>query len=197
MFLYNKKNKFWVYKSFLAFLKKIAPVLLKRLLFNRNSDALIKVSRFGVLPAIAILKNHLLFQYRVLIDLIVYDTPGTRLRFTVLYLLLSEVCNSRLTVCTYSSEVLGLNSVVSLYKAAGWFEREAWDLFGLFFINHPDLRRVLTDYGFINHPLRKDFPLMGYKEVFFNEKKKRIVYNSVDSKQSFRVFYFNSRKLAL
>lgn len=186
-----------MYKSFLAFLKKIAPVLIKKLLFNKNSDVLIKVTRFGVLPVLSLLRNHLLYQYETLVDLVVYDTPGAKFRYTILYLLLSEASNSRISVCTYSDDISGLNSVAYLFLAADWYEREAWDLFGLFFINHPDLRRVLTDYGFINHPLRKDFPVMGYKEIFFNEKKKRIVYNSIDSNQSFRVFNFNRRKLTI
>jgi NADH dehydrogenase (ubiquinone) Fe-S protein 3 len=125
MSLYYKECKIRVYKSFLAFLKKIAPILIKKLLFNRNCDALIKVNRSGLLVVLSILKNHILFQYKSLVDLVVYDRPTTKLRFSVIYLLLSELCNSRVSVCTYASEVLGLSSSVRLYKGANWFEREA------------------------------------------------------------------------
>ena len=83
--------------------------------------------------------------------------------------------NTRITISTFVNEYQYVESIVSLYRNANWFEREAWDMFGVYFLNHPDLRRLLTDYGFLGHPLRKDFPVMGFNEVFYSEIQKRIV----------------------
>lgn len=134
----------------------------------------------------------MLLQFKVLTDLVVYDRPSFKSRFTVLYNLLSEDLNSRVIVCTFTNEVLPLESITKIFKGAGWFEREVYDMFGIFFINHPDLRRILTDYGFSYHPLRKDFPVIGYKEVWYNEKEKRLIYTNVEMNQAYRVFYFKN-----
>jgi NADH:ubiquinone oxidoreductase subunit C len=181
-----------VCKTFLVFLKKIASFLIKKVLFNKSSDIIINVSRKSIVPILSILKSHLLCQFKVLTDIIVYDKPTSGFRFTVLYLLASEQYNSRLAVLSHTNESLCLHSVVTLFRGAGWFEREIWDLFGIFFSGHPDLRRILTDYGFEQHPLRKDFPLIGYKEVYFNEKEQRLVYKNVEIAQAYRFFFFKN-----
>ena len=90
------------------------------------------------------------------------------------------------------NEIQTIDSIMNIYKVANWFEREIWDMFGIFFRNHTDLRRILTDYGFEGYPLRKDFPLTGFLEVYYNELKKRVVYKSVNLSQQYRVFEFNS-----
>lgn len=181
----------------MTFLKKIAPFLIKKTLFNGQFDIMVKVFRNSIIPVLSILKNHILFQFKILTDIVVYDRPTTQFRFTVVYLLLSEQYNSRLAVFSHTNETLNLQTVVSVFKGANWFEREIWDLFGVFFIGHPDLRRILTDYGFAQHPLRKDFPLIGYKEIYFNEKDQRLVYKNVEIAQAYRVFYFKNPWLNL
>jgi NADH:ubiquinone oxidoreductase subunit C len=100
--------------------------------------------------------------------------------------------NNRLKVKININELESVDSIINIYKTAGWSEREAWDMFGIFFNNHPDLRRILTDYGFEGHPLRKDFPLSGFVEVYYNELKKRVVYEPLNLSQQYRLFEFNS-----
>ncbi len=106
--------------------------------------------------------------------------------------MLSIRFNSRIRVKIVITELQPIDSITTIYKAAAWWEREAWDMFGIFFTNHPDLRRILTDYGFEGHPLRKDFPLSGFLEVYYNELKKRVVYEPINLSQQYRLFEFNS-----
>ena len=113
-------------------------------------------------------------------------------RFEVVYNLLSVKYNSRIRVKVAVDELTPIDSVTSIYNAAGWYEREVWDLYGVFFSNHPDLRRILTDYGFDGHPLSRDFPLTGHTEIRYDEAEKRIVTESVELAQEFRVFDFAS-----
>jgi NADH-quinone oxidoreductase subunit C len=120
------------------------------------------------------------------------DYPSRKDRFDVVYNLLSVRFNTRIRVKVIINEFQSLESITSIYSAAGWFERETWDMFGIFFINHPDLRRILTDYGFEGYPLRKDFPLSGYIEVRYNESKKRVVYEKLMLPQEFRLFTFET-----
>lgn len=116
------------------------------------------------------------------------DYPERKLRFEVVYILLSLYTAQRVIVSVSIAEGNSLPSTVQLYSSAGWYEREAWDRFGIFFRNHPDLRRRLTDYGFKGHPLRKDFPLTGYIEVRYDDFRKRILYEGVSLPQEYRVF---------
>lgn len=116
------------------------------------------------------------------------DYPGRQYRFEVVYHLLSVRFNSRIRVKTYADEVSPVPSITSLYDGANWYERETYDLYGVFFVGHPDLRRILTDYGFEGHPLRKDFPLTGYTELRYDEEKKRIVTEPLELTQAFRNF---------
>lgn len=122
-------------------------------------------------------------------DIAVYDQPGKLKRFTVVYILNSTFFNSRLNIRTQIGELEFLKSVVSVFSNANWVEREVWDLFGIFFINHPDLRRILTDYGFTGHPLRKDFPLTGYVESFYSEFCASNNNRNVELIQEYRYFF--------
>ena len=179
----------WIYKSFFSFLKKTIPVVLRRLLHTKF-NAVIKTSRRRLVSLLSFVRNHLFCQYNVLLDIIVYETRSTNHKYVVIYNLLSKLFNTRLFICINTSKVLQVSSVCSLYASANWLERESWDFFGVFFFQHPDLRRLLTDYGFSNHPLRKDFPLSGYKEISYSEKEKRIIYSTVELSQICRIFSF-------
>jgi NADH-quinone oxidoreductase subunit C len=126
------------------------------------------------------------------IDLCGVDYPGREKRFDVVYHLLSPRHNSRIRVKVETDEVTPVPSVIDVFPAANWFEREAYDLYGILFSGHPDLRRILTDYGFEGYPLRKDFPLTGFVEVRYDEEQKRVVYEPVKLQQEFRNFDFLS-----
>ena len=131
-------------------------------------------------------------QFKILADLCGADYPQRAERFDVVYNLLSLTHNQRIRVKVSTDEAAPVPSATAVYSAAGWFEREAWDLFGIYFDDHPDLRRILTDYGFEGHPLRKDFPLTGRVEVRYDEAQKRVVYDPVQLTQDFRTFDFLS-----
>src|SRR5918999_4095207 len=126
------------------------------------------------------------------IDLCGVDYPGREKRFDVVYHLLSPRHNSRIRIKVETDEVTPVPSVIDVFPAANWFEREAYDLYGILFSGHPDLRRLLTDYGFEGHPLRKDFPLTGFVEVRYDDEQKRVVYEPVKLNQEFRNFDFLS-----
>lgn len=121
-------------------------------------------------------------------DITAVDYPTRDQRFEVVYNLLSVRHNARIRVKTYADEASPVPSICSLYDGANWYEREVYDLFGVFFVDHPDLRRIMTDYGFDGHPLRKDFPLTGYTEIRYDEEKKRIVVEPLELTQAFRNF---------
>ena len=129
---------------------------------------------------------------KVVSDIIAVDYPGRSNRFDIIYQILSQRYNSRMNVLVSIGELSSIPSITSLYKGASWYEREVWDLFGIFFEGHPDLRRILTDYSFEGHPLRKDFPLTGYFEIFYDDTQKRIVYEPVSLVQEYRYFTFNN-----
>ena len=132
------------------------------------------------------------FGFQQLLDLCGVDYPDRRERFEVVYHLLSLTRNARLRVKVSTDEVQPVPSIIAVYPAANWFEREAYDMFGMLFSGHPDLRRLLTDYGFEGHPLRKDFPMTGYVEVRYDEEQRRVVYEPVKLTQEFRTFDFLS-----
>jgi len=131
-------------------------------------------------------------QFRMLVDICGVDYPERAERFDVVYNLLSLTLNRRCRVKVALAEDEAVPSAVGIYPAAGWFEREAYDLYGIFFDGNPDLRRILTDYGFEGHPFRKDFPLTGYVEVRYDETQKRVIYEPVKLVQEFRSFDFLS-----
>jgi len=131
-------------------------------------------------------------QFVSFIDGCAVDWPAREKRFDVVYHLLSPKLNRRVRVKVETDEATPVPSVVSVYPGADWFEREAYDLYGVLFVGHPDLRRILTDYGFEGYPLRKDFPLTGFVEVRWDDEVKRVVYNPVRLSQEFRNFDFLS-----
>lgn len=141
---------------------------------------------------ITFLRDHTNAQFKLLVDLVGVDYPQREKRFEVIYLLLSLRYSTRIKVKVCVDPFEGLPSLTPLYKAANWFEREVWDLFGIFFHDHPDLRRILTDYGFEGHPMRKDFPLTGFTEVRYDEEKKRVVCEPLELSQEFRAFDLQS-----
>ena len=131
-------------------------------------------------------------EFKILVDICGVDWPERAKRFDVVYHLLSLTKNMRLRLHVHVAEGEAVPSVVAVYPAANWFEREAFDMYGIAFADHPDLRRILTDYGFSGHPLRKDFPLTGYVEVRYDDELKRVVYQPVQLVQEFRDFDFMS-----
>ncbi len=132
------------------------------------------------------------FGFQQLLDVCGADYPDRAERFEVVYHLLSLTRNARVRVKVSTDEVQPVDTVTGVYPSAGWFEREAYDMYGMLFSGHPDLRRLLTDYGFEGHPLRKDFPMTGYVEVRYDEEQRRVVYEPVKLTQEFRTFDFLS-----
>ena len=143
-------------------------------------------------PFIEFLRGDTRCQCQQLVDICGADYPERAERFEVVYNLLSLKLNHRIRVKVCLKEDAAVDSIVDLYSMAGWFERETWDLYGIPFTNNPDLRRILTDYGFVGHPLRKDFPLTGFVELRYDETEKRIVSEPVKLPQDFRNFDFAS-----
>jgi NADH dehydrogenase (ubiquinone) Fe-S protein 3 len=142
----------------------------------------------GLTPVMHFLRDHTNAQFKLVMDITGVDFPSRKNRFEVVYNMLSMKYNARVRVKTYASEMSPVPSMVPLFNAANWQERETYDMYGIFFTGHPDLRRILTDYGFEGHPLRKDFPLTGYVEVRYDEEKKRVVSEPVELAQAFRNF---------
>ena len=159
---------------------------------QRNGQLILHARRDEILRVLTYLRDDSNCQFKVLVDLCGADYPDRPERFDVVYNLLSMTHNQRIRVKVTTDEEAPVPSVVSVFSTAGWFEREAWDLYGVFFSDHPDLRRLLTDYGFEGHPLRKDFPLTGYVEVRYDDEQKRVIYEPVKLVQDFRTFDFMS-----
>ncbi len=157
-----------------------------------NGQAIITVKRDSIVPVLTKLRDDPALHFELLVDIAGVDYPDRQERFEVVYQLLSLKHNRRVRVKVTTDETTAVPSVSSVYNSAGWYEREAWDLFGVYFSDHPDLRRILTDYGFEGHPMRKDFPLTGYVEVRYDEEQRRVVYEPVKLKQEFRSFDFVS-----
>ncbi|QIX01906.1 hypothetical protein AMS68_007423 [Peltaster fructicola] len=153
-----------------------------------KDELTIYISPSGVIPVFSFLKYHTAAEFTQVSDITAVDYPTRDARFEVVYNLLSVRHNARIRVKTYADEASPVPSICSLYDGANWYEREVYDLFGVFFVDHPDLRRIMTDYGFDGHPLRKDFPLTGYTEIRYDEEKKRIVVEPLELSQAFRNF---------
>jgi NADH/F420H2 dehydrogenase subunit C len=170
-------------------LKDVIPFLI----FQKvNDEPIIIVSNDKLVFSLTILKRHVACCFQMLSCISGVDLANEVNRFIVVYDLISLTYNSRLRVKVFVNETTPIESMVSIYINANWWEREIWDMFGVYFSKHPDLRRILTDYGFEGHPLRKDFPVCGYVEVKYDESKKRIVVEPLELSQDFRLFTFNS-----
>ena len=168
-------------------LVKIVPTLTYQKVADENS---IVVSHDKLILALNVLKLHLGYQYNLLTCISGVDFLGKEYRFSVVYDLLSLTFNSRLRVKVFVNEITSVPSSMEVFINANWWEREVWDLYGVYFDKHTDLRRILSDYGFEGHPMRKDFPLSGFVEFRFDESKKRIVGEPIELTQEFRSFTF-------
>jgi NADH-quinone oxidoreductase subunit C len=177
-----------------ALAKHVEPLLGSRIL--RQTIALgeltLVVAPSDIVPVLTTLRDDSQCLFEVLIDICGVDYPEREKRFDVVYHLLSPRRNLRIRVKCETDEDTAVPSAVGVFPAANWFEREAYDLYGILFSGHPDLRRILTDYGFQGHPMRKDFPLTGYVEVRYDDAQKRVVYEPVQLTQEFRSFDFES-----
>ncbi|MDX6805493.1 NADH-quinone oxidoreductase subunit C [Terrihabitans rhizophilus] len=152
----------------------------------------VEVERSEILQVLRFLRDDPECQFWCLLDVCGVDYPQRALRFDVVYHLLSPKKNARIRLKVQTDDMTPVESCVEIFPAANWFEREAYDLYGILFSGHPDMRRILTDYGFEGHPLRKDFPLTGFVEVKYDDTQKRVVYEPVRLPQEFRNFDFLS-----
>jgi NADH-quinone oxidoreductase subunit C len=157
-----------------------------------RDELVIVVRRESIVRVLTFLRDDVNCQFKQLMDVCGVDYPGRPERFEVVYNLLSLTHNRRIRVKVWTDEQSAVPTVTGVFNSAGWWERETYDLYGIWFREHPDLRRILTDYGFEGHPLRKDFPLTGYVEVRYDDELKRIVYEPVKLTQDFRNFDFLS-----
>lgn len=178
--------------AFGEYVAEILPKYIQQVQVTCFNELELLIHPDGIIPVLTFLRDHTNAQFKSLADLTAVDVPSRQYRFEIVYNLLSLRFNSRIRVKTYTDELTPIDSAVSVHKAANWYEREVWDMYGVFFANHPDLRRILTDYGFEGHPFRKDFPLSGYVEVRYDDEVKRVVAEPVELSQEFRKFDLNS-----
>lgn len=158
-----------------------------------KNDYILRVDSLQYFDLIfSFLKDHENCLFKVLTDVFVIDYLGCDKRFVLVYCLLSLKYNTRIYIKLQINELASIPSLTNMYKSACWMEREIWDMNGIFFQSHPDLRRLLTDYGFEGHPLKKDFPLTGFVEVRYDDSQKRVVSESIELAQDYRVFFFKS-----
>lgn len=158
----------------------------------KRGELAVTARRGAIIKVLTHLRDATDCAFEQLMDVTAADYPDREERFEVVYILLSLKRNQRIKVKVSTDEDTPVASAISVYSAANWYERETWDMYGVFFDGHPDLRRILTDYGFEGHPFRKDFPLTGYVEVRYDEDQKRVVYEPVKLTQDFRSFDFLS-----
>ncbi|KAG7315291.1 hypothetical protein KOW79_021379 [Hemibagrus wyckioides] len=178
--------------QFGEYVAEILPKYVQQVQVTCYNELEVMIHPDGVIPVLTFLRDHTNAQFRNMTDLTAVDVPSRQNRFEIVYNLLSLRYNSRIRVKTYTDELTPIDSAVPVHQAANWNEREVWDMFGVFFANHPDLRRILTDYGFEGHPFRKDFPLSGYVEVRYDDELKRVVAEPVELAQEFRKYDLNS-----
>jgi NADH-quinone oxidoreductase subunit C len=157
-----------------------------------HGELTVTVKRDDIVTVLTVLRDDPECQFEVPVDLAGVDYPGRPERFEVVYHLLSPRKNQRIRVKLSTDENTAVPSVISVFPFANWYEREAYDMYGILFSGHPDLRRILTDYGFQGFPLRKDFPLTGFVETRYDDEQKRVVYEPVKLTQDFRNFDFES-----
>ena len=157
-----------------------------------NEELLIEVGENDLTEVVQFIKSNEKLKFRQLIDIAGVDYPEEEKRFNLIYLFLSHENNIRLKLLVKFETSQTINSITKIFPSANWMEREVFDMYGIKFKNHPDLRRILTDYGFKGHPLRKDFPLTGFNEVRYSEKDKKVIYEPVKLEQNYRNFDFES-----
>ena len=159
---------------------------------NKKDEIYCVVSYKNLTTPVKLLKQHINYQYKILSCISGVDFLNSEYRFGIIYDFLSVTYNSRLRLKVFVNEITPVNSIVNIFQNANWWEREIWDMYGVYFQNHPDLRRILTDYGFEGYPMRKDFPLSGYVELRYDQNKKRIVMEPIEITQEFRNFTFET-----
>lgn len=175
----------YITENFSGKVKILEPIL--------NDNLIIYIDRLDIVDFLKFIKSDTNLSFKVLLDVFGCDMLGVREpRFEVVYNLLSLKLNNRITIKVAINDGISVPTVSEVFSSAGWFEREVFDMYGIVFDNHPDLRRILTDYGFEGYPLRKDFPLTGYKEVRYNKEIGRVVYEPVNLMQEYRNFDFES-----
>ncbi len=158
----------------------------------KHNQIYINIANEDLTDVILFLKTNKNLKFRQLIDITAVDYLEQEKRFKIVYLFLSHEFNLRIQVYTFINENEFVSSLISIFPAANWMEREVFDMYGVKFKDHPDLRRILTDYGFEGHPLRKDFPLTGHSEVRYSEAEKKVIYEDVKLEQNYRNFDFES-----
>lgn len=159
---------------------------------NEKYLGIIVNNKSDIVSIIKFLKDNEKLFFNQLIDITAIDYPARELRFEIVYLLISLKLNQRILIKTSINENDNIESISSIHKNANWYERECYDLFGIKFLNHPDLRRIMTDYNFEGHPLRKDFPLTGHNEVRYDDSEKKVIYEKVKLSQEYRNFDYSS-----
>lgn len=174
--------------DFGQYVAECLPKYVQKVQIMSGDELEILISPEGVIPTLTFLRNHHNAQFTNLSDITALDVPSRKYRFEIVYNILSLRFNSRIRVKTYTDELTPIPSAESVYDAANWYEREIWDMYGVYFSDHSDLRRILTDYGFEGHPLRKDFPLSGFVEVRYDDEKRRVVCEPLELTQEFRKF---------
>ena len=174
--------------------KKINSELTTKINSSRiNHEQLeIQIDKESLLDVVIFLKKNNSTKFRQLIDITAVDYIGSESRFKMIYLFLSHEYNFRINIIFYINENEVVNSITKIFPSANWMEREVFDMYGIKFNDHPDLRRILTDYGFSGHPLRKDFPITGHTEVRYSEEKKKVIYEPVKLEQNYRNFDYSS-----
>jgi NADH dehydrogenase (ubiquinone) Fe-S protein 3 len=174
--------------EFGKYVAECMPKYVQKVQLTAGDELEVLIAPEGIIPVLSFLKDHHNAQFTNIADIAGVDVPTRDCRFEVVYNLLSLRFNARIRVKTYTDEMTPLDSACEVFKGANWYEREIWDMYGVYFANHPDLRRILTDYGFEGHPLRKDFPLSGYVEYRYDDEKKRVVQEPVELAQEYRKF---------
>mgnify|MGYP001395261795 FL=1 len=158
----------------------------------KHNQLYITINSEDLLDVVLLLKTNKNTKFRQLIDITAADYPENQQRFKMIYLLLSHEFNQRIILSYFINENEPISSLTKIFPSANWMEREIFDMYGIKFTDHPDLRRILTDYGFQGHPLRKDFPLTGHNEVRYSENEKKVIYEPVKLEQNYRNFDFES-----
>ena len=158
----------------------------------KHNQLYITIHSEDLLDVVLLLKTNKNTKFRQLIDITAADYPENQQRFKMIYLLLSHEFNQRIILSYFINENEPISSLTKIFPSANWMEREIFDMYGIKFTDHPDLRRILTDYGFQGHPLRKDFPLTGHNEVRYSENEKKVIYEPVKLEQNYRNFDFES-----
>ena len=158
----------------------------------KHNQLYVTINSEDLLDVILLLKTNKNIKFRQLIDITAVDYPENQKRFKIVYLLLSHEFNQRIILSYFISENEKISSLVKIFPSANWMEREIFDMYGVKFNDHPDMRRILTDYGFEGHPLRKDFPLTGHNEVRYSEDEKKVIYEPVKLEQNYRNFDYES-----